>query len=273
MKPSFALNFTDDSIQLLHRTGKGWVPVGETPFATDNLVEALAFMRKTALGLEPGGFTTKLIIPNSQIRYVEVDAPASDEDARRAQIAAALENQTPLRADEMAFDWSGKGKTVKVAAVARETLDEAESFASAHRFNPVSFVAVPDYGDFSGEPWFGTTTNAATLLNGETVERDKNPLRILLRDVPLPFDAAGDVAAAPDVPTTSTEDLPAPEKPDMSAAPAPSSAAESGVSVLEAAMAKTKGEVMEPPAPPGAEVVDAVEPVAETAPDQPAEAQ
>ena len=32
-----ALNFTDDSIQLLHRTSRGWVPVGDTPFAAPDL--------------------------------------------------------------------------------------------------------------------------------------------------------------------------------------------------------------------------------------------
>ncbi len=212
MKPSFALNFTDDSIQLLHRTGKGWVPVGETPFAAPNLDDALSYMRKTALGLEPGGFTTKLVIPNSQIRYVEVEAPGPDEDTRRAQIVAVLESQTPLRAHEIAFDWSGKGKTVKVAAVARETLAEAEGFASMHRFNPVSFAAIPDYGDFSGEPWFGTTDAAAALLNGETVERDKNPLRILLRDLPLPAEPVAEPQSAaamemPEVPVLPAETM------------------------------------------------------------------
>jgi hypothetical protein len=184
MKPSFALNFTDDGIQLLHRAGKGWTLVGETPFAAPDLDDALDYLRKTALGLEPGGFTTKLVIPNSQIRYLEVEAPGPDDAARREQIAAVLEATTPLKADEIAFDWSGKGKTVKVAALDKATLAEAEGFAEAHRFNPVGFVAIPEEGAFSGEPFFGETTGAAALLKGDAVERDRTAIRIQARDLP-----------------------------------------------------------------------------------------
>ncbi|GAB1362633.1 hypothetical protein MASR1M32_18690 [Rhodobacter sp.] len=50
MKPSFALSFTEDGIQLLHRAGKGWVVVGETPFDAPDLDDALDYMRRSALG-------------------------------------------------------------------------------------------------------------------------------------------------------------------------------------------------------------------------------
>lgn len=199
MKPSFALNFTDDGIQLLHRAGKGWTLVGETPFAAPDLDDALDYLRKTALGLEPGGFTTKLVIPNSQIRYLEIEAPGPDDAARREQIAAVLEATTPLKADEIAFDWSGKGKTVKVAALDKATLAEAEGFAEAHRFNPVGFVAIPEEGTFSGEPFFGETTGAAALLKGDAVERDRSAIRIQARDLP------GARAATAGAPAGATE--------------------------------------------------------------------
>jgi Tfp pilus assembly protein PilP len=210
MKPSFALSFTEDSIQLLHRVGKGWVVVGDTPFADPNLDDALDDMRRTALGLEPAGFATKLVIPNSQIRYMELEAPGPSEAEREAQIRAALEGKTPYAPEDLVFDWSGKGKLVRVAVVARETLDEAESFAVERKFNPVGFVSIPDYGDFSGEPWFGTTSAAAGLLPaGETVERDKSAIRIQTRGTPRsePPDTAETAplaAAAPAAPPEVT---------------------------------------------------------------------
>src|SRR5690606_560140 len=153
MKRSFALTSTGDATQLLHRAGKGWVVVGETPVAAPDMEDALDYMRRTALGLEPAGFATKLVIPNSQIRYMEMDAPGPSDEERRAQIRAGLEGKTPYPVDDLVFDWSGRGKLVRVAVLARETLDEAEAFAASHRFNPISFVAIPDYGDFNGEPW------------------------------------------------------------------------------------------------------------------------
>ena len=85
------------------------------------------------------------------------------------------------------FDWSGKGKTVRVAVLARETLTEAEGFATTYGFSPLGFAAIPDYGDFTGEPWFGDAPGAAAMLaDGDTVERDKSPIRIVHREVPKP---------------------------------------------------------------------------------------
>ena len=139
MKPTFALNITDEAIGLLHRTSKGWTPVGEVSFAEPDLAEALGYLRKTALGVSPRGISTKLVIPNSQILYAELDAPGPDEASRLAQIRAGLEGRTPYDVADLVFDWQATGATVQVAVVARETLAEAEAFAAEHRLNPMSF--------------------------------------------------------------------------------------------------------------------------------------
>ena len=185
MKPTFALDLTSEAIGLLHRTPKGWLSIGETAFDAPDLTEALDYLRKTALGLSPMGVATKLILPNSQILYTEIHAPGPSRDEKRRQIAVALEGRTPYAVDDLVFDWSGKGATVKVAVIARETLDQAEGFAAEHRLNPVSFVAIPEDGTFVGEPWFGPTAAAAGLLaEDETVERDRDPVTILHRELP-----------------------------------------------------------------------------------------
>ena len=185
MKPTFALDLTREAIGLLHRTPKGWLSIGEVAFDAPDLSEALDYLRKTALGLSPLGVATKLILPNSQILYTEVHAPGPSRDEKRRQIATALEGRTPYPVEDLVFDWSGKGANVKVAVIARETLAEAEGFAVEHRLNPVSFVAIPEEGDFVGEPWFGPTAAAASLLaEDETVERDRDPVAILHRELP-----------------------------------------------------------------------------------------
>ncbi len=198
MKPSFALNITDTSIGLLHRTARGWLQVGETAFDTADLAEALGYLRGSALGLSPGGLTTKLVLPNSQIKYLELDAPGPEDSDRRNQIRAALVGRTPYNVDDLVFDWTGLGPKVQVAVVARETLDEAEAFATEHRFNPVSFVGAPPKGDFKGEPWFGPSKLSATLLEkGEKVGRDTDPVQIAARDLPKSHPSAAKPAAGP----------------------------------------------------------------------------
>ena len=183
MKPNFALNITDSTISLLHRTSRGWMEVGSADFDSPDLEEALGYLRSSALGLSPHGITTKLVLPASQVLYTEVEAPGPDRAAREVQIRAALEGRTPYAVDDLVFDWRGTGPVVKVAVVARETLAEAEGFADTHRFNPVSFVTIPAEGQFTGEPWFGTTSVVATVLpKGQKVTRDQDPVQVIQRD-------------------------------------------------------------------------------------------
>lgn len=184
MKPAFALDFRDATLGLLHRTGAGWTQIGTVALDDPDLTQGLGYLRSTALGLSPRGISTKLIIPNDQILYLTVPAPGPDAAKRRAQIAAALEGRTPYDVADLVFDWSGSGAEVQVAVIARETLGEAASFAAEHRFNPISFVAVPDEGTFKGEPWFGPTDLAADLLApGEKVDRDKVAVSIISRAI------------------------------------------------------------------------------------------
>lgn len=233
MKPSFALTLSHESIGLLHRTAQGWVPVGTVATDDPDLDGALEYLRRTALGLEPQGFATKLVIPNSEILYDSVFAPGPKAAIRRAQIAAALEGRTPYAVDELVFDWSGTGDMVQVAVVAREFLTEAEAFATKHGFNPVSFVALPDPGGFAAEPWFGTTTCAESILApGEKVVRDQDPIRITTRAggrgkpaaaVAEPEPPAEPPAAEPEPPAeTAARDA----APDPVVEPAPEPAAE-----------------------------------------------
>jgi hypothetical protein len=231
MKPSFALNLTDDGITLLHRTARGWMDVGSVAFGDPDLGAALDYLRSTALGLSPSGISTKLIIPDSQIRYFRIDAQGPDDDSRRAQIAAALDGLTPYAPEELAFDWHGSGPTVTVAVVARETLAEAEGFATEHRFNPVSFVALPDTG-FDAEPFFGVSALAANLLPpGERVDRDAEPVHIIPRDVPRadplppPVESVAEPAPEPEPEAVAASDVPAapPAEPDLPPAEMPPS--------------------------------------------------
>jgi hypothetical protein len=179
MKPSFALNLSHEGIGLLHRTIRGWLLVGEVALDVPDLAEAMGYLRSTALGLEPRGITTKLILPASQVLYTTIDAPGPTASKRRAQIRAGLEGMTPYAVDDLVYDWAGTGNMVQVAVVARETLDEAESFATEHRFGPVSFVAIPEPGEFTSEPFFGVTKASIDLLGGDKVERDQDPVRIV----------------------------------------------------------------------------------------------
>lgn len=193
MKPDFALDLSQDGLALLCRAGDGWARLGSVSFDDPDLKDRVAELRARAETRAAGSMRTKLILPESQILYAEVDAPGPDDDSRRRQIEAALDGRTPYAVDDLAYDWVLSGKKVLVAVIARLTLAEAEAFAEAQGFNPVSFVAAPDAGKFVGEPFFGATSRAADHMPvGAKVERDRESVRI----VDLPREATGAIGDA-----------------------------------------------------------------------------
>ena len=160
MRPNFALDLSTRGIALLQRSGEDdWQRIGEVAIDAPNLGEALAELRGRAETRAPEGLRSELIIPGDQIRYL--DAPADPADGDHAGAAArALDGATPYALAELVWDWTLRGDTIQVAAVARETLDEAESFAREHGFNPVRFTARPGEAVFDGTPDFGATAQA-----------------------------------------------------------------------------------------------------------------
>lgn len=215
MKPNFALSLSFEGIKLLHRAAGGWREVGEVPVTSEDLGGELAMLRKTAASLEPSGVRTKLLIPASQIKYLTIDTVGLSESARRKAAEAALHDATPYEVAELAYDISMDGAKTHVAAVARETLAEAEAFANEHRFHPVSFVAVPDDAPYLGEPFFGTTKGAAALLEPEeTVEADGIAV-VIVGSIAPEAEPEAAVEVAPEVSSTQIpDDAPADTKID-----------------------------------------------------------
>ncbi|GFE65630.1 hypothetical protein [Litoreibacter roseus] len=175
MMPNFALNLNEDAIVLLHRDpnrpaeAQGWVEIGSVALDSDDLKDGLDKLRQMALDLEGPEFTTKLILPASQLLYATVKI---DKDIER-EVADALSERTPYSADELRYDISGQAPKVKVVAVARETLKEAEQFLSSYQLNPRGFAAIPDPKHFDGEPFLGPWSGTGGF------DTDEDPVRIV----------------------------------------------------------------------------------------------
>ncbi len=167
--------------------------MGIVPLDSADLTADLAALRAKGEALEASG-TCKLIIPNDQIRYLTIETGISDLESRRRMARVALEGATPYSVDDLAFDLSEDGSQTHIAAVAHETLAEAEAFALDNGFTPASFVAAPGDLGFLGEPFFGPAPSLGTTL----VEPDG----IAVVDV-----GPAEPPSPPAVPDTETEDL------------------------------------------------------------------
>lgn len=244
MKPNFALTLSFDGIGLLHRAHPGWHLVGDVALDSDDLTAALGDLRDKARALDPSGLTSKLVIPNEQIKYLSFTAGEATGDALEDEVRQQLDGTTPYSLDELVYDWSVGAGQVHVAAVARETLTEAESFARDHDFNPLCFVAIPDTGHFVGEPFFGETSDAAMrLAKGDSLTRDSAPIRILgAATLPVPADTP-----AADIPEPEQGDDPAPQ--DIATGDDTPQVDEIATAVEPADTPATEAPVDEPPAP------------------------
>lgn len=157
----------------MQRAAGGWRRVGDVALNSQDLAGELAALRRMAETLKPSGFFSKIIIPNDQIKYLTLATGSVDEESRHARARTALEEATPYSIDELAYDISIDGPVTHVAAVARDTLAEAEAFAVEHQFNPLSFAAIPGDQNYLGEPFFGPSSVAGDLLpDGDSVEAD-----------------------------------------------------------------------------------------------------
>ncbi|MDB6180161.1 hypothetical protein [Paracoccus fistulariae] len=154
--PEFAMSFTQEAVLLEKRHGAMWQPLGEAYFSGRDMASRLRALRDDA-GATSDHPDTVLVIPDDQILYTTLTVPVGADTA--AVVGRALEGMTPYKADELAFDWcpaeNGEIETLRVAAVARRTLDEAETFARDQGFQPAGFVARPGDNRFQDDPDFG----------------------------------------------------------------------------------------------------------------------
>ncbi|MBZ8118921.1 hypothetical protein KUD11_09695 [Roseovarius sp. LXJ103] len=223
MKPNFALTLSFEGISLLQRAFPGWTNLGEVSLASADLMGDLARLRAKA----PGGATVKLVLPNDQIKFITLPAPDGDpEEAART----ALTGATPYEVDDLSYDFAVSDGQMHIAAVARETLAEAEAFAAEYGFTPLCFVAMPEDGTFTGEPFFGPTAHARSrLAPGESIQRDSAPIRIISapatpKPVPAPLPKTAldeDASATDEAATTANPDLDLKPEPEFDSTPAP----------------------------------------------------
>ncbi len=197
MTADLALTLSFEGIGLLTRVPGGWHLLGEVGLDSPDLAADLADLRVQAVAVGGEDFTTTLVLPNDQIKYLTLPAGRMTGKKRRHQAEEALEDATPYRADQLIFDITTLGPTPQIAAVARDTLDEAEAFAVEHAFNPIGFTAIPSKELFAGAPDFGGTAQARAA--GIKIKADKSTI-LVVGEGPLPEPTPEPVPESPSLP-------------------------------------------------------------------------
>ena len=178
MTPSFALSLSSEGVALLRQQPAGWAQIAEAPFGEGDPDAAMAGLRARAEALSPEGRRVLLVIPNDQIRYLDLADPGEDAATREAAIRGALDGATPYALDDLAYDWTASNGRLLAAATAWETLQEAEAFALQYGFEPAAFVASAPHGSFIGSVDFGR----AAAWQGPAPDRLPRAIRVIPAD-------------------------------------------------------------------------------------------
>ncbi|SFD44861.1 hypothetical protein [Roseivivax sediminis] len=217
MTTDFALNLSSSGISLLRRADRGWRVAGEAQLDGDLDAEMRALRAMT-----DDGAAVKLVLPEDQIKFLSLEDPGTPSG--RAEAArAVLDGATPYPIDELSHDYAVKKGRLFVAAVARETLEEAEQFALAQGFRPVCFVGLPMPRKFNGEIFFG----ACDSWDGEAPSRETPPIRVMTDEEAQAMaaraakEAARKATPAPAAQPQTAEASPAPAPADVQASRVP----------------------------------------------------
>ncbi|WP_170419264.1 hypothetical protein [Ruegeria arenilitoris] len=149
MKPAFALSLSDNGITLLHYSDDEWFGIGTVSLDAPDFSEQLNELRGRGFALA-NDLSCTVVIPSDHVRYLTVASPDGSDVTQ--VVEAELAQATGCEIAELMYDLRADGSDLLVAAVAKETIDEARAFASRYGFVPVRFAATlaPD------TPWTGT---------------------------------------------------------------------------------------------------------------------
>ena len=159
---NFSISFNRSIASMFHHPIIGVkVLIGEVDMNHPNSNRHWSMLRRKAFNLAGGLLKTKIVIPADRVYYSECYAPGPTPEERVVQIRQGLIGRTGYNENvsELVFDWFGDGDTVQVAVVGKDTLREADGFATSIGLNPVAFSASPDLSQFGSEPFFDRPTD------------------------------------------------------------------------------------------------------------------
>lgn len=105
MFPNAAMSLSVDGITALLKADDGWRSIGQVPLDDPDLTGSLEALRLRAEDILGAPMRSKLIIPDDQIRFLEVAAVSEKISDGQTACAHALEGQTPYPVNELRRCW------------------------------------------------------------------------------------------------------------------------------------------------------------------------
>lgn len=149
MEWRWGLDLDMNAVRLLCWDGSAWLEQWQEKIDSPDIEDRLTRM---IARIEPGA-GVMLFLPREQVLFTEFTL--DDATDPRDQIEAALAGRTPYSIEELSFDWEpAGGANVQIAAVARDTLDEAAAFAEVRNLSVTGYGTLFSGSDFPRIPTF-----------------------------------------------------------------------------------------------------------------------
>lgn len=157
MSSRWGFDLSMSAVRLMRREGGHWQEIASENIDGADIEDRLMAM----VNQIENGAPVELFLPRDQILYTDVKLDT--ETPSQADVLAAMDGRTPYALDELEIDWEmSEPGSARVAAIARDTLDEAAAFAEARGLAVSGFSSLADVEDFPRHPDFGHTAIEAS---------------------------------------------------------------------------------------------------------------
>ena len=176
--PKFALSLSFEGIGLEDYAKGASSRIAEAMMDKDDFDQRMSELLRKAGAMSGDGMRVALILPNDQIKYTSIPC-ANDADpiTINEHILKTLDGATPYAIDELRFDHHLRDGTLHVAAVALETLHEAEQFATQYGFEPLACIARTETEYFPVEVFFGLSDAPLGHMPRASIDHKDEPLQ------------------------------------------------------------------------------------------------
>ncbi len=149
METRWGLDLDMSAVRLMRRNGDDWVEQAVEKIDSPDIEDRLKKLIAPVVDDGP----VMLFLPRDQILYTLVELDAAHDP--QTQIERAMDGRTPYGLDELSIDWDvGTENSVLVAAIARDTLDEAAAFAEVRNLPVAGYSTLFSGDDFPRMPRF-----------------------------------------------------------------------------------------------------------------------
>ncbi len=168
MQPVLALELSTDGILLHELSYDGvWRRISAAALSDPFLPKKMVAMKQAARASQGRFFKNQIWLPPEQIKGMEVKLTAKEPDERQAQ-AEAIVRADPAFSDGeyiVQFGEEDVNGNVKIAAVNRAILQEANRFASGYGFGSEGFTSRDRIDGFYQQPYFTISAPPKIAVN------------------------------------------------------------------------------------------------------------